>query len=212
MLGKNKTPIWAALLALSLVAGPAMADEIADFPGRERLKAAIWRLAGFLPEGEGLTRSLALPGPEAQATAAISLVFGEALNPWPEKITISTGSITVADSRPFGGPHLRLNGKPAENAPEIFIDLAETLVRRLMDRPRLESFTWEAGADGFDWARTKITYGARFGPGDLYLARFDPARHLFKPYHESEFTGPANLSGWEERLPAARALINAGQF
>ena len=216
MLKKNKIPIWAGFLALSLLARPAAADETADFPARERLKTAIWRLAGFLPDRGGGIRSLSLPGQNGRPGAAVSLTFGEALNPWPESLdlTITTpeGSITANDRRPFGGSNLRLAGEDAENAPEALTRLLETLVRRLMARPRLESFTWQAVAPGFDWARTRIRYGARFGPDDLYLARFDPARHLFKPYHESEFTEPANLSGWDGRLPSARALINGGQF
>ena len=212
MLKKNKIPIWAGLLGLFLLAGPAAAQEIADFPGRERLKAGIWRLAGFLPDQGGLTRSLSVPGPDGAPWATVSLTFGEALDPWPESLTIAAPPITVTDRRPFGGPNLRLTGQASENAPETLTRLTETLANRLQDRPRLESFTWRTGAPGFDWARTGIIYGARFGPGDLYLARFDPALHLFKPYHESEFTEPANLSGWDERFPSALALINGGQF
>ena len=214
MLKKNKIPIWAGLLALSLLARPAAADETADFPGRERLKTAIWRLAGFLPDQGGLTRSLSVPGRGGGPWATVSLTFGEALDPWPESLTITVpeDSITVTDRRPFGGPDLRLTGEAAENAPEALTRLAETLVSRLLDRPRLEDFAWRAGAPGFDWARTRILYGARFGPDDLYLARFDPGRHLFKPYHENEFAEPVNLSGWDGRFPSARALVNGGQF
>jgi len=76
----------------------------------------------------------------------------------------------------------------------------------------VERITWRTAAPGFDWARTEIIYGARFGPNDLYLARFDPARYVFKPYHESEFAAPVDLSGWGERFPSLPALINAGQF
>jgi len=216
MLKKNKIPIWAGFLALSLLARPAAADETADFPGRERLKAAIWRLAGFLPDRGETTRSLSVPGQGGRPGAVISMTFGEALDPWPEglELTVPTpeGPITVTDRRPFGGPNLRLTGETDEAAPEALTRLAETLGRRLLARPRLESFTWQTGAPGFDWARTRIIYGARFGPDEIYLARFDPARHLFKPYHESEFSEPVNLSGWGGRLPSARALINGGQF
>ncbi|MDR2934876.1 MAG: hypothetical protein LBV70_03210, partial [Candidatus Adiutrix sp.] len=218
MLKKNKIPIWAGLLAFSIIAGPAAADEaaLADFSGRERLKAAIWRLAGFLPDQGGRTRTLSVPGLDGQPETTISLTFGETLNPWPESLELTMptaqGAITVTDRRPFGGPNLRFTGEDAENAPEALAGLAETLARRLLDRPRVERFTWRTGAPGFDWARTKIIYGARFGPSDLYLARFSPARYLFKPYHESEFPEPANLSGWGERFPSLPALINAGQF
>jgi hypothetical protein len=218
MLKKNKIPIWAGLLALSLLARPAASDEggHADFSGRERLKAAIWRLAGFLPERGGLTRSLSIPGPDGRPGATITLTFDEALNPWPERLALTIpaaeGSITVTDRRPFGGPNLRLTGEDAESAPDTLIRLTETLSRRLLGRPRLESFTWQSLAPGFDWAKTRINYGARFGPDYLYLARFDPNLYLFKPYHESEFTEPVNLSGWGERFPSATALINAGQF
>jgi len=118
----------------------------------------------------------------------------------------------VTDRRPFGGPNLRFTGEDVENAPEALTGLAETLAGRLLDRPRVERFTWRTEAPGFDWAKTKIIYGARFGPNDLYLARFAPDRYLFKPYHESEFPEPANLSGWGERFPSLPALINAGQF
>ena len=222
MLKKNKIPIWAGLLALSLLARPAAADEtgLEDFSGRERLKAAIWRLAGFLPDRGGLTRSLSVPGPDGRPAAVISLSFGEALDPWPESLELAIppaegsaeGAVSVTDRRPFGGPHLRVTGREASEAPETLTSLAETIGRRLLNRPRLERPVWLAGGPGFDWAKTRLIYGARFGPDELYLARFDPARCLFKPYHESEFTEPAALSGWGERFPSALALINAGQF
>jgi hypothetical protein len=220
MFKKNKIPIWAGLLlAFSITAGPAAADEAAltDFSGRERLRAAIWRLAGFLPDpGGGRSRSLDAPGLDGQPETIITLTFGENLNPWPESLELTIpaaqGLITVTDRRPFGGPNLHFAGEDAENAPEALTGLAETLVRRLLERPRVERFTWRTEAPGFDWARTKINYGARFGPNDLYLARFAPDRYIFKPYHESEFPGAVNLSGWGERFPALPALINAGQF
>ena len=205
-------------MALSLLARPAAADEagLADFSGLERLKAAVWRLAGFLPDQGELTRSLSVPGSEGRPGASFTLTFDEALNPWPESlkltITAAEGSITATDRRPFGGPNLRLVGEDAESASEALIRLTETLGRRLLSRPRLEKFTWQAIAPGFDCAKTIINYGARFGPAHLYLARFDPDLYLFKPYHENEFTEPVNLSGWGERFPSAPALINAGQF
>ncbi|MCL2029486.1 MAG: phosphodiester glycosidase family protein [Deltaproteobacteria bacterium] len=215
MLKKNKTPIWAGLLALWLLAPPAPADEPADLSGR--LNAALWRLAGFLPEEEGSHRSLSVPGPDGLPAVTISLTFDQALDPWPESLSLTSrtdeGSVTMTDRRPFGGPNLRLTGRDLGKKPAETLTLAlENLWRRLMARPRLASFTWQAAAPGFDWAGTKILYGARFGANDLYLARFDPARYLLKPYHESEFPKPVNLSGWGERLPSAQALINAGQF
>jgi len=218
MLKKNKIPIWAGFLALSILARAAAADEavLTDFSGRERLCAAIWRLAGFLPDRGERARSISAPGLGGQAPATVTLTFGEALDPWPESLDLTIpeaqGAITATDRRPFGGPNLRLSGYAAGNAPDTLIRLAETLGRRLLSRPRLERFAWQTEAPGFDWARTRINFGARFGLGYLYLARFDPARYLFKPYHESEFAGPVNLSGWAERLPSARALITAGQF
>ena len=218
MFKKNKIPIWAGFLVFSMMAVSAAADEtgLADFSGRERLKTAIWRLAGFLPDQGGRTRLLNISSLDGRPEAAISLTFGETLNPWPESLELTMpaaqGHVTVTDRRPFGGPNLRFPGEDAENAPEALTRLAETLVGRLLERPRVERFTWRPAAPGFDWARTEIIYGARFGPNDLYLARFDPARYVFKPYHESEFPAPVNLSGWGERFPSLPALINAGQF
>jgi hypothetical protein len=219
MFKKNKIPIWAGLLALALMAarpGLADGDALEDFSGRERLKAAIWRLAGFLPDQGGRTRSLSAPGPDGRPETTIALTFGENFNPWPESLELTMpaakGAVTVTDRRPFGGPNLRFAGEDAENAPEALTRLAETMVRRLLARPRVESFTWRTAAPGFDWAKTKINYGARFGPSDLYLARFAPDRYLFKPYHESEFPESVDLKGWGERFPSLPALINAGQF
>jgi len=219
MFKKNKIPIWAGLLAWAVMAGPAAAaDEagLADFSGREQLRAAIWRLAGFLPDQGGRTRSLAVPGLGGQPETILALTFGETLNPWPESLELTLpaarGPVTVTDRRPFGGPNLRFPGEDPEKAPEALTGLAETLVRRLLERPRVERPAWRTISPGFDWARTKIAYGARFGPNDLYLARFAPDLYLFKPYHESEFPEPVSLNGWGERFPALPALINAGQF
>ena len=219
MFKKNKIPIWAGLLVFSIMAGPAAAEEIglADFSGRERLKTAIWRLAGFLPDQGGRrTRSLTLSSLDGRPETTLALTFGETLDPWPESLALTMpaaqGAITVTDRRPFGGPNLRFTGQDPENAPEALTRLAETLAGRLLERPRVERFTWRTGPPGFDWAKTEIIYGARFGPNELYLARFDPNRYIFKPYHESEFPGPVNLGGWGERFPALPAIINAGQF
>jgi hypothetical protein len=77
---------------------------------------------------------------------------------------------------------------------------------------RLAPFAWQEAGPGFEWARAGLLYGAGPGPNDLYLARFDPARHIFRPYQETDMPGSVDMEGWAGRLTAALALINAGQY
>jgi uncharacterized protein YigE (DUF2233 family) len=95
------------------------------------------------------------------------------------------------------------------------LDILTRLNERLLEgRPRLGEITWRENAPGFEMARVRLKFGARLGPDDLFLARFDPAKYAFQPYHESEFpeSNPTALSGWAERFPEAAALINGGQY
>ncbi len=226
-------------LVLSFLASPA--DLAADgegggalsaFSGNGPLREAIWRLAAFVPAGgKGGERSVVVEGVGGLPPVSISLTFGEPLDPWPSGLSLTFLAedtspptlLTLADRRPFGGPNISLSGldvdgparKEAENLPRLLTDLLGRLNNRLLAvRPRLGPITWRESAPGFEAARSRLLYGARLGPNDLFLARFDPARFSFRPYHEKEYPDSPQVSigGWAERLGQAAALINAGQY
>lgn len=221
--------LWAAL-----VWAPALsrADEsLKAFSGNEKLRQAIWRLGAFVPAvvGDDSSALTVIDGIEGLAPVAIKLSYAEPLDPWPQALSLTFQAedspprwLVLEDSRPFGGPNLNLNhgqlalkaglsGSPAE----IFLDILQRLNQRLMcSRPSLGPEKWLEHEKGFEAARVKLLYGARFGPADLFLARFDPKLFALKPYHEREFPlePQANVALWAQRLPQAVALINAGQY
>ena len=235
MCPKIKTHIlpgcWLMLVMLALLlAPPALAEEsLAAFSGNHKLRAAIWRLGAFVSTGaSGLTsRTVTIDGIKDLPPVTIVFNFDEPLNPWPDSLSLKfVGEasanppvyITIEDREPFGGPNLKVTGLTAggrDEAARAFLDLLNRLNDRLMkSRPKLGQINWQENSPGFEAARTELRYGARFGPPDLYLARFDPARFTFRPYHESEFSGqePVNINGWAGRLPEAAAIINSGQY
>ncbi len=221
--------LWAALLW-----APALSragESLKDFSGNEKLRQAIWRLGAFVPAaaGDAAGALTLIDGIEGLAPVAIKLSYAEPLDPWPQALSLTFKAedspprwLVLADSRPFGGPNLSLNygqlaleaglsGSPAE----IFLDILQRLNQRLMrSRPSLGPVKWLEHEKGFEAARVELLYGARFGPADLFLARFDPTLFALKPYHESEFPlePQANIALWAQRLPQAAALINAGQY
>lgn len=204
----------------------------ADFSGNERLREAVWKLAAFVPAGKnGGERTLVVDGVGGLPPSTISLTFGEPLDPWPVKLRLSFRAedsspptfLTLTDERPFGGPNIRLTGldppkasqRDAADPATLLTDLLTRLnIRLLKVQPRLGPVTWRENAPGFEAGRARLLYGARLGPDDLYLVRFDPARFAFRPYHESEYAsaGQVNIGGWAERLGSAAALINSGQY
>lgn len=204
----------------------------ADFSGNERLREAVWKLAAFVPAGKsGGERTLVVDSVSGLPPVTISLTFGEPLDPWPVKLRLNFRAedyspstfLTLTDARPFGGPNIRLTGlepqkayrREAADPAALLTDLLTRLNARLLKvRPRLGPVTWRENAPGFEAGRARLLYGARLGPDDLYLVRFDPARFAFRPYHESEYSGAGqvNIGGWAERLSSAVALINSGQY
>ncbi|MDR2826567.1 MAG: phosphodiester glycosidase family protein [Candidatus Adiutrix intracellularis] len=227
MLSKIKISI---LIIVFLAACLSPAESLGEvFSENVALSEAIWRLAAFLPASRSLTRTLNIEGLLGLPPVRICLTFGEALDPWPESLSLTFTAedgpppvfFTLSDRRPFGGPNLELTGPrvvlAAETArtEDFFLNLLTRLNQRLLvGRPRLEALRWVEKAPGFEAAHTRLLFGARFGPDDLFLARFDPARYTFRPYHESEYPGLGenSLSGWSERLSSVTALINAGQY
>lgn len=223
---------WLLLVFFSLAAPPAGAEEVlSDFSGNHELREAIWRLGAFVPAGAAgqTSRSITIGGVRELPPVTISLTYDEPLSPWPGSLSLRfTGEdseppvyIVIDDQRPFGGPNLKISGlkdlneRGLEKPARIYLDLLERLNERLLkSRPRLGRLSWQESGPGFEAARTELLYGARFGPPDLYLARFDPARFTFRPYHENEFADQdkVNISGWAGRLPAAAAIINSGQY
>lgn len=205
---------------------------LANFSGNERLREAVWKLGAFVPAVKnGGERVLAADGAGGLPPVTISLTFGEPLDPWPVKLKLTFQAensspptyLTLTDERPFGGPNIRLSGlshqksaQPETENPSVMLtDLLTRLNDRLLKiRPRLEPVAWRENAPGFEVARTRLLYGARLGPADLYLVRFDPARFAFRPYHEKEYpdAGQVNIAGWAGRLDSAFALINSGQY
>ncbi len=215
------------------VPGPLRAESsgaLEYFSGNSRLREAIWRLAAFVPGDPG-QRTLVVDGVQGLPPVTIRLDFSEALDPWPESLSLSfeaeTGPpplrLTLSDRRPFGGPNVLLENLPARSAageeaadpPRLFLDILTRLNERLgLKRPKLGRIQWRENAPGLEAARAVLFYGARIGPADLFLVRIDPSRYDLKPYHENEFPEEAqvNLSGWADRLKEASALINGGQY
>lgn len=208
------------------------------FSGSEALRQAVWRLAAFMPPGapgDGGRRTLTVEDVSGLPPVTVSMTFDEFLDPWPSRLTIMFKAeasdppvfFTMEDQRPFGGPNLRLDGaapadarsgkadKTGETEPRIFLDIITRLNERLLAaRPKLGAVKWRENAPGFEIARTRLLFGARLGPDDLFLARFDPSVYTFRPYHESEFPdgGPTAMSGWADRIKGAAAIINGGQY
>jgi len=225
-------PVLLSFFPGSLAGAERSGGGLADFSGNERLREAIWQLAAFVPAAKnGGERILAAEGAGGLPPVTISLGFGEPLDPWPVKLKLTFLAenfspptyLTMTDERPFGGPNIRLSGlapqessrREAENPSVMLTNLLTRLNARLLNiRPRLEPVAWREKAPGFDLARTRLLYGARLGPADLYLVRFDPARFVFRPYHEKEYPedGQVNIAGWGGRLASAVALINSGQY
>ena len=238
ILARSPLRLILGLVLWAVSAGPVWGDvgtsgALSSFSGEGRLREAIWRLAAFVPaaSGESVSRTLTVDGLSGLPPVTITLVFDEVLNPWPEEVSLSFQAedtrpaqrFTLTDKRPFGGANISLEGLPpqsgarqeAADAPRLFLDILNRLNDRLMaGRPRLAPVTWRENAPGFEAARTRLLYGARLGPGDLFLVRFDPERYTFRPYHENEYPGAdqANINGWADRLKDAAALINSGQY
>ena len=230
------------LLVLALLAfpGPLKADSessgaLSAFSGSDALRQAIWRLGAFMPPGtlgDGGQRSLAVENISGLPPVTVSMTFDEFLDPWPSRLVIMFKAedsdppvfFTIEDRRPFGGPNLHLNGaapkntrsgRTGETPPQIFLDIITRLNEKLLaGRPRLGTVKWRENGPGFEMARTRLRFGARIGPDDLFLARFDPAQYTFRPYHENEFPdgGQTAMGGWAERIQGAAALINGGQY
>ncbi len=223
-----------ALFAWLLAAAPAWGDGEAYFTeGAEALKAAVWRLAAFVPADEAApytVRRLEISGLPGLQPTTVTLKFDEPLNPWPLEISLSLQAeqgdppliFTMSDRRPFGGPNIQFSGlSPTlqrdmpESPPELFLKILTRVNERLMSaRPLLEEPQWTEAGEGFSTARVRLLYGAREGLAELYLVRVEPERHVFLPWHENDFpeSDAAAMAGWAERLPGALAIINAGQY
>ena len=239
MFAKIKIYILLVLAGLvfpgSLRADSESSGALSAFSGNEALRLAVWRLAGFMPSGaigDGGQRSLTIEDISGLPPVTIVMTFDEFLDPWPSRLVIMFKAeasdppvfFTMEDRRPFGGPNLHLNGaapkntrsaKAGETQPQIFLDILDRLNERLLTaRPRLGAVKWRENGPGFEMARTRLLFGARIGPDDLFLARFDPAIYTFRPYHETEFPadGQTAMGGWAERIKGAAALINGGQY
>lgn len=220
--------------APALRAGGEAGGDLLSFSGSPELRDALWKLAAFVPAGEvcGGSRTLEVSDIKGLPPVVISLTYGEPLDPWPSglKLTFQAEAgkpplfLTLSDRRPFGGPNIELDGPgatlPGRNGDvprplSLMLDLLTNLNARLLAaRPRLSHVNWAEEAPGFESARAKLLYGARLGPGDLYLLRFDPAQFSFRPYHEMEYHGEsqAAIGTWAERLGEAVTLINGGQY
>ncbi|UQZ89873.1 hypothetical protein C4J81_11880 [Deltaproteobacteria bacterium Smac51] len=235
MFTKIKINILSALLSLAatLMSVPAVWGEgEAYFVGAgERLKSAVWQLGAFVPAASNQaysSRSIQVDGVAGLPPTSITLTFDEPLDPWPMEIKVSflaeSGEppiiFTMTDSRPFGGPNIKLSGAPPseygrEEPSELFLEILERLGERLLAGwPVMEPIVWTERAEGLEAARTRLLYGARLGQGDLYLVRAEPGRYAFRPYHENNFplSGLAAMSEWAERLEEVPAIINGGQY
>lgn len=242
MSSKSKIVILPALALLltavwALAGGPARAEgesggDLVSFSNNAQLRDAIWKLAAFVPtDGNGGKRTLRVDNIKGLPPVFISLTYGEPLDPWPLSLELvfqaeSTSPpvfFVIRDKRPFGAKNIELNGslpdpaglREAEKPQALLLDLLQNLNSRLLGgRPRLASFQWSEAGSGAESARTKILYGARLGPDDLFLLRFSPDLFTFKPYHESEYpsAGSNSISGWADILPEAVAIVNGGQY
>ena len=232
---KNRIHIFFAIVLLAtLISPPPMVAEVgrggalASFSGHWELRAAIWRLAafGFGWDGDGdSTQTIKVEGIKGLPPVAISLTFGKPLDPWPESLSLrfvaEEGEVpvvfTITDRRPFGGANITFTGlEDNSQAPvDILINTIDGINQRLMSgKPHLGPLKWRSISQGFDITRIKILYGARLGPDDLFISRFDPNHYTFMPYHESEYPKEpqVDIRGWSKRLPRAVSLINGGQY
>ena len=217
----------------SLRADGEISGDLLSFSGSSKLRDAIWKLAAFVPAGEdnGGQRSLVVNDIKGLPPVTITLRYGEPLDPWPQSLELvfqaEAGKppifFTLRDRRPFGGPNIELAGpdpgasaqREAARPQQLMLDLLSNLNTRLLaGRPRLSHFLWSQEPFGFESAEAKLLYGARLGPTDLYLMRFDPEHFSLRPYHEKEYAeeGQAGIGNWAERLNGAVALINGGQY
>jgi uncharacterized protein YigE (DUF2233 family) len=70
---------------------------------------------------------------------------------------------------------------------------------------------WTELAPGLSFARVQARRYCRAGSPGVAAVRVDPARCWIAPYHESEFTTPATVEAWQERLQAP-VVLNAGLY
>lgn len=198
------------------------------------LKAAVWRLGAFLPPGDqdlaNMPRELQATLPNGTALAA-NLDFDDSLLPWPARLTLTVrpdqtdhpDHLVLEMTHPFDRAGVQVmdpaGNSPAdetqfEEAAERLAALADTLSATW---PRLEKFDWQSVAPGLETATAYLRYGLRLGPRQLYLARLEPDKYDFKPWHEADFQidgfkDGVNIDGWSRLLPQAALLINGGQY
>lgn len=198
------------------------------------LKAAVWRLGAFLPPGD---QDLANVPRKLQATLsdgvtlAADLEFAEPFLPWPTRLTLTVrlgqpqhpDHLVLVMTHPFDQTGVRVLSQAAYSpAGETQYRVAAEMLSAIADIlsaawPRLEKFDWQRIAPGLETATAYLRYGPRLGPRQLYLARLEPDKFDFKPWHEADFQidgfkEGVNIDGWSRLLPQATLLINGGQY
>lgn len=198
------------------------------------LKAAVWRLGAFLPPGDqdlaNRPRRLQATLPDGMVLAA-DLEFAQPLLPWPTRLVLTVrpdqsahpDHIVLEMNHPFESAGVRVvSASGSGPADEGRVKQAAARLAALADVlsatwPRLEKFEWQTAAPGLETATAYLRYGPRLGPRQLYLARMEPDKYSFQPWHEADFKidgfkDGVNIEGWSRLLPQAAVLINGGQY
>lgn len=184
------------------------------------LKAAIWRLGAFLPPGDqdlaNVPRRLQATLPDGTALTA-DLEFADLLLPWPTHLTLTVrpdqtehpDHLVLEMTHPFDQTGVQVLGSagysPAdqrqfEEAAERLAAMADILSATW---PRLEKFDWQRVAPGLETATAYLRYGPRLGPRQLYLARLEPDKFDFKPWHEADF----HIDGFKEGVKSMAGAV-----
>jgi len=230
----KKPKLWrlAVLLTILAVCLLALQDkrrvEAAKVADSSELETAIWALSALLPPGDGdpaLTSRLLKADLPGLGPVEAELSFDDALNPWPGRVRLKAGgpspqALEIEISTPFSRPALvsKPRGKPSPELLPQAVSILKALTFHLEKSwPRFEAFQWQTLEPGLETAGLNLRYGMRMGNRELRLIKMDPARFDFKPWHERELgiqkeRDGLDIKGWSEKLPAARVLINGGQY
>ncbi|HET9232674.1 MAG TPA: hypothetical protein VFP10_00875, partial [Candidatus Eisenbacteria bacterium] len=70
---------------------------------------------------------------------------------------------------------------------------------------------WADVIPGVSFARVRATRYCRMGSSGVAVVRMDPERCRIEPYHEDEYSDPATILEWQERLHTP-VLLNGGLY